>query len=251
MSPPLRPGRAFVDRAGAALAGLALAAPRLDEAWVLVLDGAPWHRYLSSAAALLDRRERARARRFRFDADRSAYVVAHAFWRVALASCVGVDAAGLVIGRSPQGRPLLSTPGLSTSLSHAGCWVAIALAGAPTVGVDVERWPSATPLEGLVEAIATPAERAWLARLPIDQQARATLALWTRKEALLKSLGTGLQLDPAHVETTLPVAGPDPALPPCQASPLELSEPLLGSWAGPVGIRLVAVHRLPAPPGRG
>jgi hypothetical protein len=48
--------------------------------------------------------------------------------------------------------------------------------------------------------VATPAERRRLTALPGGQRARAFLELWTRKESLLKGLGTGLARDPATLE---------------------------------------------------
>ena len=51
---------------------------------VLVFNSAPWTQHVEAAETLLDASERHRAGRFRFEHDRNAYVLAHAYWRIAL-----------------------------------------------------------------------------------------------------------------------------------------------------------------------
>ena len=152
------------------------------------------------AAAVLDPEERARAAAFARPELRDRYLAAHVMLRQVLGGCLDLHPAAVRFAREdcpgcggPHGRPVLAGEPrpLEFSLSHAGALVAVAVAGAP-VGVDVEELPRpATVAE--VSAVLHPAERAEIAAA--DDPAAAFARLWTRKEAYLKGIGTGLGRD--------------------------------------------------------
>lgn len=152
--------------------------------------------------SVLDEGERRRAGAFVHARDRIRYTVAHTALRRVLGACVGRPPESLVLARDtcpccggPHGRPVLADPSFPVhfSLSHGGDLVLIGLAASP-VGVDVE--PLASPA-GVAElgAVLHPAERAELADLPEADRAAGFTRLWTRKEAYLKGIGTGLGRD--------------------------------------------------------
>ncbi|WP_052434133.1 4'-phosphopantetheinyl transferase family protein [Streptacidiphilus melanogenes] len=155
--------------------------------------------------AVLDAEERERAARFLREGDRVLYTVAHTALRAVLAARTGVPAADLRFERAPcpccgalHGRPrLASADGPEFSLSHGGDLVLIGLApqSAP-IGVDVERLPGP---ETVRETTATlhPAERTELAAAAGGPSPEAFARIWTRKEAYLKALGTGLGREPS------------------------------------------------------
>lgn len=157
---------------------------------------------------VLDAAERERASRFLREDDRVLYTVAHAALRAVLAARTGVPAAELRFECEPcpccgalHGRPRLAS-GLvpdrpEFSLSHGGDLVLIGLApaGAP-IGVDVERLPSAMTVGETMNSLH-PAERAELAASPGGPSPASFARIWTRKEAYLKAIGTGLGRDPA------------------------------------------------------
>ncbi|MFC8349830.1 4'-phosphopantetheinyl transferase family protein [Streptomyces sp. NPDC057280] len=157
---------------------------------------------LRQAREVLDAEERARARAFRHDRDRDAYVVAHAALREVLSVVTGVSADALPLTREPcagcggpHGRPVLPTPGVHFSLSHSGGLVLVALAPAP-VGVDVEELATVKVMLSAQSALHR-AEADELARLPAYSRPAAFTRAWVRKEAYLKGLGTGLVRNPA------------------------------------------------------
>lgn len=177
--------------------------------------GAQDERTLRDARELLDAEERDRARAFRHERDRAAYVVAHAALRDVLGVLLGVRAEALPLAREPcagcggpHGRPVVRLPGVHFSLSHSGDLVLVAVAPAP-VGVDVEGLATNRAVLGAQSALH-PAEADELALLPAHGRPAAFTRAWVRKEAYLKGLGTGLVRDPAldYVST-----GPLPAAP--------------------------------------
>jgi 4'-phosphopantetheinyl transferase len=200
------------------------------------------------AAAVLDAGEAGRAARFRFERDRTRYILAHAVWRVALSECVGAAPARVPLVATPAGQPTLPGTGFGTSLSHAGDWVAVAVTGDALIGIDIEQLPSRVRLADMVETICTPAEAARVMALDAASRERALLALWTRKEALLKAFGLGLGVDPAGFDAGAGEAVPPPpaaaGLPPCRVLPLDLPAGLVGTLALPAGGDLVGQHRL-------
>ncbi|MFJ8660960.1 4'-phosphopantetheinyl transferase family protein [Streptomyces sp. NPDC093795] len=144
------------------------------------------------ATGELDHAERRRADAYVRPGDRVQYLAAHLALRRVLAPYTGVPAWRLRFGREAAGRPvLLGVPRApSFSLSHSHGLVLLGVARRP-VGVDVQRVPPYATAE-LCRGALHPAEREELAALPEPRLAEAFARLWTRKEAYLKGLGTGL-----------------------------------------------------------
>ncbi|RAG86586.1 4-phosphopantetheinyl transferase [Streptacidiphilus pinicola] len=128
--------------------------------------------------------------------------------RTVLAARTGIPAADLRFDRepcpccgAPHGRPRLASSVVGSepefSLSHGGDLVLIGLApaGRP-IGVDVERLPRADTVRETMTTLH-PAEQAELAAAPGGPSPEGFARIWTRKEAYLKALGTGLGRDPS------------------------------------------------------
>lgn len=149
---------------------------------------------------VLDPDERDRAARFVRESDRDRYIASHLLLRRVLAKYTAVPPELLRFTREecpccsePHGRPALD--GIADaphfSLSHAGPLALIAVASDP-VGADVEAHPKAASVASLT-SVLHPAEQAELKAAQLDPKAFARL--WTRKEAYLKGLGSGLGRD--------------------------------------------------------
>jgi phosphopantetheinyl transferase len=102
----------------------------------------------------------------------------------------------LLDGESPRlehdgkGAPYLPDyPGLSVSISHCRTAVAVAVSTEGRVGVDVECRRRIG--DGLMERVCTGEELE--AVRAAEDPTMAFLQLWTRKEAVLKMRGTGIQ----------------------------------------------------------
>ncbi|WP_433889029.1 4'-phosphopantetheinyl transferase family protein [Streptomyces sp. CA-111067] len=110
--------------------------------------------------------------------------------------------------RGARGRPLLGHPaGVHVSMSHGtvaaeGGGVAAAAASVSgPVGIDVEPMRPVQDVDELAETVFAAVERHALAQLEGVERHRMFLRLWTRKEAVLKALGTGLSGGLASVVT--------------------------------------------------
>jgi 4'-phosphopantetheinyl transferase len=161
--------------------------PASVDLWVIPLTGA------TPAADVLSPTERERAARFRFDRDRARYVAAHGAMRCILGDALGRPPASLAFEVGPLGKPALADhPALHFNLSHSRDLAVLAVTTHGPVGVDVEAALPIPDSVAVAEANFSPAERAALRRLPEAERVAGFHRLWTRKEAYLKAIGTGL-----------------------------------------------------------
>jgi 4'-phosphopantetheinyl transferase len=199
---------AAVDRTGAATAPALTVGPGELHIWVLPR---PWTHTDPAPLPVgeLDGSEHRRAAGLVRTGDRVRYLSAHVALRRLLSAYTGIPPRALRLGRDrcpccggPHGRPVLldvrtgpapDFPQFSLSHSHQAAVVALA---ATTVGVDVQRVPSARAVRLCLPDLH-PAEQDELAAVPGRMRPAAFARLWTRKEAYLKGLGTGLRRDPA------------------------------------------------------
>ena len=174
----------------------------LARVWIVPVDLPPHQ--VARCRDVLDDRERGRAAAFLSERDRQQYTVAHGALRI-LAARELQAVRELQAARQPQvepkalrwepgryGKPELVAPwsGLSTSLSHSGDLVAVAIAAGRTVGVDIQHLVPHLDLVALSERFYPPAEAAYVAA-GRDAHAKAErfTRLWSRKEAVVKAAG--------------------------------------------------------------
>lgn len=166
---------------------------------------------------LLDGAERARRDRLRRAEDRDRFVVAVALTRIVVASHLGVAARRVQIDRTcpqcgePHGKPRLTcNPALlAFSLSHSGDRVVVAVVPrAAPVGVDVEALVAPADPVGLSRLVLSPAERAAFDLVDPRDRGDALLRFWTRKEAVVKATGDGLNEPLTNLTVTAPEQDP-------------------------------------------
>ena len=152
---------------------------------------------------LLQEHERARAQRFRQAIHAQRHRRGRSLMRSVLGELTAQPPLSLSIQEGPHGKPELGptpsggSPPWRFNLSHSGPWALLAAWQGPPLGVDVEVLSDgAFDDEGVARRIMTPAEHAEFSLEPREQRAQAFLRTWTRKEACLKALGTGFQLEP-------------------------------------------------------
>ncbi|MEV7287864.1 4'-phosphopantetheinyl transferase superfamily protein [Streptomyces sp. NPDC093252] len=127
------------------------------------------------------------------------YAAAHRAMRRVLAGYLGVPAPALEFGRHPcprcahpeHGRPRLVRPvtDLEFSLSRSGPYWALAVTAGRPVGVDIETGRALDTTPAAHYALGA-AEAAHV--LAAAEPAHAFLRCWTRKEAVVKAVGTGI-----------------------------------------------------------
>lgn len=149
--------------------------------------------------------EHARARRYRFAADRHRHLAGRALVRLALSRRYDCAPDALSLTEGPHGKPKLQGsptggPRLHFNVAHTGPVVVAAVSEAQPVGVDVEPNTRTVDAAALAERVLTAPERdRWQSRAASHRPA-AFLHLWTCKEAFLKATGEGLHRAPKTVE---------------------------------------------------
>jgi 4'-phosphopantetheinyl transferase len=153
-------------------------------------------------AAALPQAVQARAQRFVHARDTQRYLASHRALHAVLAT-QGHRPKAEDWDIGPHGQPLLRH-GPRFNLSRRGGWVAIVLGtNARSVGIDVENHRAIDGAEALAQQHFTLQERAELAAASAQDQSRVFLRGWTRKEAVVKALGSGLSIAPVTYQTGL------------------------------------------------
>ena len=155
------------------------------------------------ASQMVSREDRDRALRFRFDVDRRRFLASRASLRSLLARYAGVRPGDISFRYGPQGKPELAdaSSGLRFNVSHSGGRMVIALTWHADIGVDVEQVRPVADHLSLARTVFSEEELDELGAAA--EAASAFLRGWTRKEALLKALGTGLGDMPAESAVSL------------------------------------------------
>jgi 4'-phosphopantetheinyl transferase len=107
-----------------------------------------------------------------------------------------------------HGKPRIAArsrePDVRFNLSHSGDLAVVAVTSGTEVGVDLEAVRPRPGLDALVDDYCSHMEKERLRALEPARLLPAFLACWTRKEAYLKGLGTGLSADPASLTVSIP-----------------------------------------------
>jgi 4'-phosphopantetheinyl transferase len=179
--------------------------PPAGEVWATTIDLASAPSLGPDALAALERRldpdTRLRARRLALACDRARFVLANAGLRHWLAQAIGCRAEDVRFRNGPFGKPFLSTgDGLFFNMSHSRSMALLAWSAAE-VGVDIEDVRLDIDELGIASSAFSPNEQRRLMALPPGDARKAWFfRLWTKKEAILKTLGTGLSRDPSEVD---------------------------------------------------
>jgi 4'-phosphopantetheinyl transferase len=210
-------------------------------------DIGDWKSCLPSALTLLDAAENLRMRRKRNPGDREMLVLAYAMHRMLLGHALGMNPATVPLWRDAAGCPRVGDNLVHTSLSHAGDWIALAISRVGPLGVDIEPLSRMDMLLEMADATCAPSERPELEALAADQRKRALLALWVRKEALLKAAGTGLSVEMSSFAAP---EGPVPPMPMLRGGAwlemLDAGPGCLAALARPAGTMAAVARLIPA-----
>jgi 4'-phosphopantetheinyl transferase len=178
---------------------------------------------------VLNASEQARCARYRQADDRARFLVGRLLARSAASTELGCAPNDVrlvlrcsVCGAEDHGKPRIADEhahGLSLSIAHSHERVAVAVARGGEVGIDVERVAAIDDLARQSAGVLHDRERTVLAAIEPGARAAALTAYWTRKEALLKATGEGLNVELDSLYVTPPDLAPalidgPPSLPP-------------------------------------
>jgi 4'-phosphopantetheinyl transferase len=160
------------------------------EVWFLDLDALS--RDVSSAIDILSADELRRAAAFHAGQTGRRFVACRAGVRRILASRTSVDPATIRFCYGRHGRPYLADNPLDLrfSVSHTSGHAVVAVTRQRDAGIDIEVIRRIDHLDSLAQRYLSPVEIEQLARA--HDRVLGFWKVWTRKEAYVKALGTGL-----------------------------------------------------------
>lgn len=163
-----------------------------------------WHvgieaslRMVVFAGELLSADEKDRAARYRQERDRNRFIISRMTLRLLLEQYLDQPADAVRFGIGDNKKPFIqSDVPLYYNVAHAADKILIAISDKP-VGVDVEYMDRKLDTTDIARTCFSPAEHAYVSKSA--DSITAFYQLWTRKEALLKSTGKGIDDDIVHV----------------------------------------------------
>ncbi len=151
---------------------------------------------LQECERLLSEDERSRAERFRGGLLRNRYIAGRGMLRMLLGRYLRVDPASFSLSYQAHGKPELGPPWNSGSvefnLAHSHELAVYAFTRGSPIGVDVECIRPMPNAAALMERFFSPQEVEQWRQMPAERQLSAFFQGWTRKEAWLKAVGSGL-----------------------------------------------------------
>ena len=151
---------------------------------------------IARLGGLLSEEEAAQAARFHFARDRVRFTARRAQLRTLVARYVGGAGADVRFASGPHGKPLLEgphgAPRFQLSVARSDRLAVVAVTSDDELGVDLERvrtLPDALPV---ARRFFSEEERRHLESLAPHRLDAAFFSYWTRKEAMVKSMGLGL-----------------------------------------------------------
>ena len=124
------------------------------------------------------------------------YLIVRSFLRLVLARYLPIHPEDLVLASSPDNKPALAgagaESGLRFNLSHSHGKLLCGITAGAEIGVDIEKMRPGYTFDKIAKRHFSPGEYSFFRNAPDSGKIEAFFTVWTRKEAFLKALGTGL-----------------------------------------------------------
>jgi phosphopantetheinyl transferase len=149
------------------------------------------NRNYSDLRSYITPEEDLRAGKFLFDSDRETYISSHSVLRLILAKELNTNPSEISVISGKNGKPGLAGNPAFFNLSHTREAFAIVISRDNYVGIDLEMINSGMDIYSIIKTFFSTREGEFILHSEHDAINRFFL-LWTRKEALLKAIGTGI-----------------------------------------------------------
>jgi len=151
---------------------------------------------IRASLAVLSVWEQHRARRYAFDRDRRRYITRRAHLRKLIGERLERSPRSVEFSTGPNGKPSLIQPAtvrpLRFNVSHSDDLTMYGFSTTGEIGIDVEAIRPVDEADCLAVLAFSPREQTMYRCLPAGIRPLAFLSAWTRKEAFVKAIGSGL-----------------------------------------------------------
>lgn len=173
---------------------LQIAGPHCVDIWSIKLTDNTYD--TAALITLLDQREQKRYQRLHPN-HQHRYLLSHYACRQILSRYCQIAANEILFNLNQHGKPTVTGSDIQFNLSHSHDLAIVAISASNDIGVDVEYLKPKPHWQKLAKRFFNPDEIDYLNQQAEDRQLMAFFQLWTRKEAFIKALGTGLST-PLH-----------------------------------------------------
>lgn len=148
---------------------------------------------LTGFRKILSEDENTKAGRYKFDYLKNNYTACRGFLREILSGYTGIIPSKIKFSYSEFGKPFLKDSNIRFNVSHSGNTGIIAVNTEDELGIDIELKREVPDLLSLSERFFSKSEITELNKTDSGKLTDSFFYCWTRKEAFIKALGTGLQ----------------------------------------------------------
>lgn len=146
---------------------------------------------------VLSKEEKENANKFKNDYHRKCYILSHIILRLLLSKYTGISPKLIEIHKNKYGKPFIKSHKLKFNLSHSKAKLAIAIC---EIGIDIEYVNPNFDIHEILDITLSENEKMNIMRLKPSLQKKQFYLYWTEKEALLKAMGTGINMDLTKLE---------------------------------------------------
>lgn len=158
--------------------------------WTIALN--PQAEDINKLKSILDNQEQLRYQRLH-SKHQHRFLISHAACRQILGQYTTTQPQNLIFEKNEHGKPRLKNhPEIGFNMSHSNDLAIVAVCSNAEIGVDIEYCKEKPSWEKIARRFFNELELNYLLKLPEDRQLIAFFQLWTRKEAYIKAIGTGL-----------------------------------------------------------
>jgi 4'-phosphopantetheinyl transferase len=153
---------------------------------------------------LLSEDEAARALRFHLPLHRQRYVITRGLLRRLLSLYTDIPPGEIIFSYGPKGKPYLDNNNLNLqfNLSHSDEQAIYAFALDQEIGIDIQKINANFNI-AVVKRLFSANEITELLALPLQEQSFGFYHIWTRKEAIIKTIGSSVFSSPADFSVSL------------------------------------------------
>jgi 4'-phosphopantetheinyl transferase len=136
--------------------------------------------------------EKSRANKFRFEIHKNNYIIRTGILRILLSNYIMCQPNEIEFKIGEFGKPKLTNSELAFNLSHSKSKAIIAFAINPQLGIDIEYIDEKIEAKQIAKNYFSAEDRTQLYALSDEKLANGFFNIWTKKEAFIKAIGTGL-----------------------------------------------------------
>jgi len=158
---------------------------------------------------LLSSDEQKKAERYRFEKNTRQYIQARGILRELLGEYLNCSPRRIEFDYNTYDKPTLKPQSkLKFNVSHSGQMALLAFNWGDEIGVDIEDSTREIEIDVVAKHFFSPNEVTTLTALPLSEQQTTFFNCWTRKEAIIKALGTGLAFPLNQFEVSMKIGSP-------------------------------------------